>query len=98
MSTLHSAPACHACHSATYRESAEVGMNDYFHYSCCTNRDCAWSIARTHFDYSLGKIDLEGNEIRVRSYNGKPERESEAWPSQEAVAYVVKEDWSLSND
>lgn len=50
-----------------------------------------WSTARNNYDYSLGKIDLEGNEVKTHSYNGKPERESDVWPSQSDVAYVEKQ-------
>lgn len=71
---------CHSCGSPTYRESAEAGINDFFHYDCCENRDCMWSIARNHYDYETGKIDLDGNRIIIRSYSGKPVTEKDYWP------------------
>lgn len=55
---------CHACGSPTHPQSAQIGENNYLHFDACENHACPWSLARTHFDFEQGRIDLEGNPIR----------------------------------
>jgi len=39
---------CHACGSPTTRDEVR---SKSFYFNACTNKDCEWSKAQTHWDY-----------------------------------------------
>lgn len=72
MSKVCESVACHACGSPTTRE--EVPSHN-FYYNACTNSECEWRKAQTHWDYEMpvfkewhpgaGKVDMNILEMEV---------------------------------